>query len=661
MRTLTATLLLLSATWVVAQVTTNANGGPGSLRAAIAAANSGDTITFDASLSGTTITLTSGALITTLANLTIDASALTNPVTVDANNASQVFFHSGGGTFAINNLEVTGGSVDGGLLSTGGGIRSRGTAVIVTNSTISGNFARDSGGGISSNGDVTLTNSTISGNSAGFIGGGGIFSVGTVTVTNSIVSGNSTNNGDGGGIFSDSGAVTVTNSTISGNNANNGGGGIFSLLAATITNSTISGNSAGAGGGIHGRSNVMVTNSAISGNSATGNGGGIFDLGSTTITNSTISGNSAGSLGGGIATSFNVTLRNSLVLGNDAPNSPQIRTLFSINNNNSAYALTDFSAVTTLADVFTAPEPTASAPTNAGDYTLAACSPAINAGNNAAAPAGNDLAGNARIQNVTVDMGAFESASGTCQTITFDLSTLPVKTVGDADFDISSFASASSGLDVTFSSTTPTVCTTGGTNGATITLVVNGTCTINADQVGNAEYEPAAQVQDSFTVNAAATTIVNKTADTNDGSCDTADCSLREALVNANDGDTITFDASLSGATITLALGQLGTSRNNVTIDASALTNPVTIDANNASRVFIFSDVGTFEINNLVVTNGNANSGGGIYTLGNIIVTNSSITGNLVSNTGGGIFSEGTTTVINSTISGNSAGIQGGG
>ena len=41
-------------------VTTTADSGPGSLRAAIAAASDGDTIQFDAALNGQTITLTSG-------------------------------------------------------------------------------------------------------------------------------------------------------------------------------------------------------------------------------------------------------------------------------------------------------------------------------------------------------------------------------------------------------------------------------------------------------------------------------------------------------------------------------------------------------------------------------------------------------------------------
>ncbi|WP_428152141.1 putative Ig domain-containing protein [Brevundimonas sp.] len=60
-------------------------------------------------------------------------------------------------------------------------------------------------------------------------------------------------------------------------------------------------------------------------------------------------------------------------------------------------------------------------------------------------------------------------------------------------------ATSSSGLTVAFSSATTPVCTVSGT---TLTLVTTGTCTINADQAGNANYNTATQVQRSFTVTA---------------------------------------------------------------------------------------------------------------------------------------------------------------
>ncbi|MEG3178543.1 putative Ig domain-containing protein [Sphingomonas sp. RB3P16] len=65
-------------------------------------------------------------------------------------------------------------------------------------------------------------------------------------------------------------------------------------------------------------------------------------------------------------------------------------------------------------------------------------------------------------------------------------------------------ATASSGLAVTFSSTTTGVCTVAGSS---VTLLTPGTCTITADQPGNANVAAATQVQRSFTVNPASLTI----------------------------------------------------------------------------------------------------------------------------------------------------------
>src|SRR5262249_39648220 len=90
------------------------------------------------------------------------------------------------------------------------------------------------------------------------------------------------------------------------------------------------------------------------------------------------------------------------------------------------------------------------------------------------------------------------------QTITFNLASLPAKPFGDPPFSLEtpvSYASASSGLTVTFSSTTPTRCTSTGTNGATITILsAQGQCTIRASQAGDANYAAAPNVDQSINV-----------------------------------------------------------------------------------------------------------------------------------------------------------------
>jgi hypothetical protein len=79
------------------------------------------------------------------------------------------------------------------------------------------------------------------------------------------------------------------------------------------------------------------------------------------------------------------------------------------------------------------------------------------------------------------------------QTISFGA--LSNEALGTAPFTVS--ATASSGLPVSFASTTQSVCTV---SGATVTLVAVGTCTIQATQAGNSNYAAATPVNQSFQV-----------------------------------------------------------------------------------------------------------------------------------------------------------------
>ncbi len=69
------------------------------------------------------------------------------------------------------------------------------------------------------------------------------------------------------------------------------------------------------------------------------------------------------------------------------------------------------------------------------------------------------------------------------------------RALGDADFTLS--ATASSGLTVSFASTTPSVCTVSGT---TASLVGSGTCSITASQAGDTNHLPAPNISQSFNV-----------------------------------------------------------------------------------------------------------------------------------------------------------------
>ena len=100
-----------------------------------------------------------------------------------------------------------------------------------------------------------------------------------------------------------------------------------------------------------------------------------------------------------------------------------------------------------------------------------------------------------------------------------------------------------------------------------------------------------------------ATLIVTKLADTSDGVCD-ADCSLREAMLAAESGDTINFAVS---GTITLG-SSLPTISTIMTIDG--VGQNVTISGANSYRVFWIDTSATASISNLLISNGNTASNG---------------------------------------------------
>jgi len=152
------------------------------------------------------------------------------------------------------------------------------------------------------------------------------------------------------------------------------------------------------------------------------------------------------------------------------------------------------------------------------------------------------------------------------QTITF--AALGGKTYGAAPFAVS--ATASSGLTVAFISTTTAVCTV---SVATVTIVTGGTCTIQAQQAGNGNYNAATNVNQSFTVAKAAQTVtfaalagktfgaapftVSATASSGLAvtftSTTTTICTVSTATVTIVTGGTCTIRAAQAGNTSYLA------------------------------------------------------------------------------------------------------------
>ena len=243
----TKTLVIQEEVPVNPIVTITSDSGSGSLRDAVAAAAPGDTITFAPGMDGKTILL-GGSQILLNKNLTIDASALVNGVTVSGNQLSRIFEIAPGVSVTLQGL------------------------------TLSGGNATDNGGGIFSSGSLTLSKCNISGN---------------------------TTSGNGGGIYNSSGSLNVSNCTLSGNTASANGGGIYSITAlsgivTTLINSTLTQNAAQAGGAIYnydGR--TVLDHCTVSGNTAqAASGGGVGSFGdaatATAVNSSIISANSGG-------------------------------------------------------------------------------------------------------------------------------------------------------------------------------------------------------------------------------------------------------------------------------------------------------------------------------------------------------------------------------
>lgn len=154
--------------------------------------------------------------------------------------------------------------------------------------------------------------------------------------------------------------------------------------------------------------------------------------------------------------------------------------------------------------------------------------------------------------------------------------------------------------------------------------------------------------------------VVNNTSDTDDGTCDAAHCSLREAINAANGtagAASITFNLS-TPAIITLS-GQLPNIASDVTLTGPGASQ-LTLSGNRAVRVLQVDSGAALTLDSLAVAYGNAN-GGGIYNSGMFTLTNSIVFSNTAVN-GGGIYNYfGTVVISGSTIANNSGSAGGGG
>ncbi len=191
-----------------------ADSGAGSLRQLIADAAPGDTIIVDPSLSGDTITLTSGELLID-ESLSLKAFDLPQGITISGNQSSRVFNIAGGNSVTMAGITVSNGFTPSG--QDGGGIYNLGTLTLL-NSTFSYNFSGRYGGAIENRGILEMIHCTVANNSAESDAGGvDNWQAISLTMSNSTVSAN-TSGGTGGGIWS-SKPLTFSNTLVAGNRA----------------------------------------------------------------------------------------------------------------------------------------------------------------------------------------------------------------------------------------------------------------------------------------------------------------------------------------------------------------------------------------------------------------------------------------------------------
>jgi hypothetical protein len=186
------------------------------------------------------------------------------------------------------------------------------------------------------------------------------------------------------------------------------------------------------------------------------------------------------------------------------------------------------------------------------------------------------------------------------QTIIFDA--LVGKAYGDPAFTVSATGGAS-GNPVTFSASPSSVCASSGTNGSTVTITGTGTCTVNASQAGDADYNAATDVPRGFLVSPAPLTV---RADNKSREYGEAHQPLTATFTGFKNGETLATSgvtgspelsttatagspASGSPYTITAAIGTLASGNYTFAFVNGQLTvtkATLTVTADNKSRAY---------------------------------------------------------------------------
>jgi len=214
----------------------------------------------------------------------------------------------------------------------------------------------------------------------------------------------------------------------------------------------------------------------------------------------------------------------------------------------------------------------------------------------------------------------YSSISSSATTVTFSKlnQTITFTNPGTKEFSSTPFSvapTASSGLTVSISSSTTSVCTTSGFN---ITMVTTGTCTIVASQSGNGNYNAATDVSNSFTIQDTTAPTVSSTSISSSAGADNTYIAGDSIQVTVNFSEAVTVTGT---PTITMVVGS--TSRSASYLSGSGTT----------ALVFGYTVVaGETDSNGVVVTSNTLSANGGTIrdaSSNNATLTNTAISASL--------------------------------
>ncbi len=479
---------------------------------------------------------------------------------------SRLNITGGKSTGGIGSPGGTGGSGAGGILNNGALTLSNNT--LSNNTGTGGNGGGgnggNGGGGILNNGTLTLTNSTLSGNTGnggnggngnGGNAGGGILNNGTLTLTNSTLSNNTGTGGLGVGSFGNEAGgllntsqATVSYSTIAGNwvQNGNGGGGIANAGALSLTGSIVAGNLNT--GGTPYESDLGGTAPATNTNNLTGLSAAAIQLaplgnyGGPTQTQLPLPGSPA--ICAGVASPTNgLTVPATDQRGVARPQNYGGTSCIDVGAAQSNYTLSFVTqpsetavnaamspapvvqinengvAFTTVAQTLSLALTTGSGNVSDGSATTVTTA-GTSAGQASYSALSIDTAGTGDVLTASLSLNSSPAVSITATSNAFNIDSIaqaitnfiatplsPTYAPGGT-FTVSATGGAS-GNPVTFSiaSTSASVCSASGTNGATITILAAGACTVLADQAGNISYTAAPEVSLPVTIAKASQTI----------------------------------------------------------------------------------------------------------------------------------------------------------